>query len=126
MQRHGASLHIFDNLKTCESSYLNFDDLYGALRLFVEVENGEFIPFGNHFQFERVSFGSIVAPEVVFVVVEIVLVGCEREPSGVAATDAFQRQGFVVEETSGGWGSGAYSGQRTHPVYTFLVLFLIQ
>lgn len=95
---------------------LDLDDLHRPLGNMIRVVQGELVVFGDDFQFESVAFLSIVAPEVVRVVVQTVLVRFEGEPSGVASSNALQGQGSSIEQTFVLQGIFPHGGKGAHSV----------
>lgn len=95
-------------------THLELQHFDGALRLLVAVENGELVPFGDHFQLESVAFGAVIAPEVVVVVVQAGG-GVEGEAAGVASPDRLERKGLLVEHAFVG-GCFPDRGQGAHAV----------
>lgn len=82
----------------------------------IGVENRELVTVGDNLQLKSESFGPVVAPEIIVVAVQTVLVRLEGEPPRISPSDALERQGSSAEET-GVHGRGfTYRWQRSNSV----------
>lgn len=95
---------------------LDLDHLDRPLSDAIQIVERELVVLGDDLQLEGVALRPVVAPEVVPVGVQAVLVRLEGEPPRVAPPDALQRQGSALEQAFVPRGLLADPGEGANPV----------